>query len=170
MARFRPESEGSPDYPASLTPGEIVDLAGRAGPQGSTGVGWEAGSGVPTHVAPQGTLYLRTATADVYRNLLGTDYWEPVMNIAGAQGNQGFQGDTGATGNQGDQGNQGFQGDTGATGNQGDQGFQGFQGFQGDQGTQGAQGFQGDIGSQGAQGDQGNQGFQGDQGFQGEPG
>ncbi|MGL4820407.1 MAG: hypothetical protein ACRC5C_10525, partial [Bacilli bacterium] len=97
----------------------------------------------------------------------------------GATGDQGPQGNTGATGERGPQGNtgatgeQGTQGNTGATGEQGPQGNTGATGDQGPQGNTGAtgdQGPQGNTGATGAQGLQGNTGATGEQGTQGNTG
>ena len=103
----------------------------------------------------------------IYAVSKGGDWEGNRTGIAGNQGAQGNQGFKGNTGNQGAQGGLGFKG------NKGNQGAQGFLGNQGNQGNKGAQGGQGGTGSQGfkgntgAAGAQGNQGGQGVGGFQG---
>ncbi len=89
---------------------------------------------------------------------------DPVPGPKGEQGPQGEGGATGAQGPKGDQGDTGPQGPKGDQGDIGPQGLQGPKGDQGDTGPQGPKGDQGDLGPQGVQGPKGDQGDVGPQG------
>lgn len=103
--RFRPEPQGSSEYPNSVTAEQIVDLAGG----GFTGAqGYQGASGSQGNQGSGGS-----------------------QGNQGSQGSQGHQGTTGT----GAQGAQGFQGNPGSLGNQGSTGSQGSQGHQGSAGV-----------------------------------
>lgn len=75
---------------------------GGIGPQGSAGIGWITGQGIPPNnltTYPNGTLYLDTLLGNIFQYDSSTLTWPLVGSIAGPQGQPGAQGPVGPSGN-----------------------------------------------------------------------
>ena len=160
--------QGPTGATGSQGPQGSTGATGPTGPTGATGA--QGPQGVPGAVGPAGLTwkgvwsaatayavndsvsYVGTnATVSSYFALQagtnhappegGSDAWWAMLAQEGAQGPQGIQGTTGATGSQGPQG---VKGDVGATGSTGPQGPTGATGSQGPTGATGAAGTPGE--------------------------
>lgn len=168
-------SEGSPGLQGNRGYTGSKGDPGDRGLQGNTGeqgisvtlIGSTSTSAGLPGVGNPGDGWIVTDTGNLWFWNTVASAWNDIGQIVGPQGDLGY------TGSQGSTGDIGLTGDPGYTGSQGVHGYDGSRGdtgYTGSQGDPGYVGSQGDVGYVGSTGDTGPQGYSGSVGFTGSVG